>query len=163
MIRIKGQSTIIEAARVASGKHPDWHFLLCGDGRHEQRFRNEIGDLKNIELVGWIENVGDYLASFDVFVYPSLHEALGSTLLDAMQHGLPIVASNVGGIPDFVEDGVNGKLIAPKNARQLLSSIELLLADEAALKIMGARNEEQAARYDAGAMAGAYLELYGES
>ncbi len=156
----KGQSTIIEAARQASDNHPDWHFLLCGDGRDEQRFRDEIGDLKNIELIGWVENVGDYLASFDIFVYPSLHEALGSTLLDAMQIGLPIVASNVGGIPDFVEDGVNGKLIAPKSVSQLISSIEQLLADDAALKNMGARNTEQAARYDAGAMAEAYQALY---
>jgi glycosyltransferase involved in cell wall biosynthesis len=158
----KGQSTIIDAAKIAAEKYPDWQFLLCGDGKDEARFREEIGDLKNIELVGWVENVGDYMAAFDVFVYPSLHEALGSTLLDAMHLGLPIVATNVGGIPDFVEDGVNGRLIKPEAPDQLLAGIEELLGDESELNALRARNVATAARYDASHMADAYETLYRE-
>ncbi|HEY5642652.1 MAG TPA: glycosyltransferase family 4 protein [Gammaproteobacteria bacterium] len=157
----KGQSTIIAAAHEAAVRHPDWHFMFCGDGPDEARFREEIGDLGNVELVGWIENVGDYLAAFDLFVYPSLHEALGSTVLDAMQFGLPVVATRVGGIPEFVEDGVNGRLVPPEDPAELLAAIEAVLADEAGLVAMRERNRAKAAQYDAAHMADACEALYG--
>ena len=156
----KGQSTIIEVARATQRSHPDWHFLLCGDGRDEARFRREIGTLTNIDLVGWIDNVGDYLAAFDVFVYPSLHEAMGSTLLDAMQSGLPIIASNVGGIPGFVKDGTNGTLVEPENAQQLQQAVTRALTDTQWSKQVAAQNRETAAAYSRARMADAYLHLY---
>ena len=136
--------------------------MLCGAGRHEARFRREIGDLTNVELVGWVENVGDYLAAFDLFVYPSLHEAFGSSLLDAMHFGLPIVASNVGGIPEFVEDGVNGRLVEPENAKQIVAGIEALLADDSRFAKMQSRNREKADLYSTAQMADAYETLYRE-
>ena len=156
----KGQLTIIEAARIAAEQHPDWHFLLCGEGKDEARFHAAVRDLSNIELVGWVDNVGDWLAAFDLFVYPSLHEALGSTLLDAMSVGLPIVASNVGGIPDVVEDGVNGRLIAPDGPAQWVEAIASMLDQvNDALRV---ENREKAARWDSTAMADAYETLYRE-
>lgn len=158
----KGQGTIIEMAHRVATKHPDWHFMLCGDGRDEERFREQIGDLDNVELLGWVDNVGDYLAAFDVFVYPSLHEALGSALLDAMQFGLPIVASEVDGIPEFIEDGVNGRLVEPENADALCGAIEAVLADENELEVIRARNVEKAQGFSATRMADAYETLYRE-
>ena len=158
----KGQSTIIEVAHLAAELRPEWHFILCGDGKDRERFRDEIGDLPNIEMVGWVDNVGDYLQAFDLFLYPSLHEALGSTLLDAMQFGLPIVAGKVGGIPDFVEDGVNGRLVEPENADQLYAAIDELLSNEDALAEIRSRNIEKAKLNDATHMADAYETLYRE-
>jgi glycosyltransferase involved in cell wall biosynthesis len=158
----KGQSTIIEVAHLAAELRPEWHFILCGDGKDRARFREEIGDLSNIEMVGWVDNVGDYLQAFDLFLYPSLHEALGSTLLDAMQFGLPIVAGKVGGIPDFVEDGVNGRLVEPENADQLYAAIDELLSNEDALAEIRSRNIEKAKLNDATHMADAYETLYRE-
>lgn len=156
----KGQSTIIEAARRVAESRPNWQFLLCGDGADEGRFRAEIGDLANIELIGWVENVGDYLASFDVFLYPSLHEALGSTLLDAMHFGLPIVASNVDGIPDVVEDGVNGRLVAPQQPNAIIDAVDELLVDAENLESMRASNRIKAQSFDIEHMANAYLAVY---
>lgn len=156
----KGQSTIIEVAHRAASERPDWHFLLCGDGRDEQRFRDEIGDLDNIELVGWVDNVGDYLASFDIFVFPSLHEALGSVLLDVLQFGLPIVASNVGGIPGIVEEGVNGTLVEPEDADGVYAALDRLIGDCELRDTMRSNNTELARRYTAEAMADAYERLY---
>ena len=156
----KGQLTIIEAARIAVEQHPDFHFLLCGEGKDEARFRAEIGDLPNIELVGWVDNVGDWLAAFDLFVYPSLHEALGSTILDAMTVGLPIVASNVGGIPEVVEDGVNGRLVAPESPAQFVTAIASVL--ERTDNALRGTNREKAAKYGVTAMADTYETLYRE-
>jgi glycosyltransferase involved in cell wall biosynthesis len=158
----KGQLTIIEVAREALKSRPDWHFLLCGDGQDKERFLLETADLPNIDLVGWVENVGDYLAAFDLFVYPSLHEALGSTLLDAMQFGLPVVASNVGGIPEFVECGVNGRLVEPEDAAALRESIAEILDSDQEAASMRTANAEKAFRYSASAMADAYETLYRE-
>lgn len=156
----KGQSSIIDAARLVEHEHTDWQFLICGEGEDRQRYQDEIGDLKNVSLLGWIDNVGDYLASFDVFLYPSLHEALGSSLLDAMQFGLPIVASNVDGIPAVVEDGVNGLLIEPESPKQMVDAINSLLADEGRLPEMRQCNQSRAAQYSVGLMADCYQAIY---
>ena len=159
---VKGQSTLIEAARAVAEDHPDWHFMLLGEGKHRDRFMREIGSLTNVELTGWVDNVGDYLAAFDLFAFPSRHEALGSSLLDALQAGLPIVASNVGGIPDIVEDGVNGRLVRPGDAAQLVAAIESLLEDEAGLAEMRRRNVEKSLAFDVTHMTEAYETLYRE-
>lgn len=158
----KGQSTIIEVAHRARGTHPDWHFMLCGEGRDRERFVAEIGDLQNVELVGWVDNLGDYLDAFDLFVFPSLKEALGSTLLDAMQFGLPIVATRVGGIPDIVTDGENGRLVEPEDAEGLQAAIEGLLADPDELAAIRTRNVEKSLAFGATPMADAYETLYRE-
>jgi glycosyltransferase involved in cell wall biosynthesis len=159
---VKGQLTLIEAARRAAQERPEWQFVICGEGRDRQRFEEAIEGLSNVALVGWVDNVGDWLSSFDVFVFPSLDEALGSTLLDAMQVGLPIVASKVGGIPDVVEDGVNGRLVEPEDAEALYAAIDGLLADDEALAAIRARNIEKSQSFSATHMADAYETLYRE-
>jgi len=156
----KGQLTIIDAAKRAATDQPNWHFLLLGEGRERARFEASIGDLRNIELVGFVDNVGDYLAAADIFVFPSLHEALGSSLLDAMQFGLPIVATRVGGIPEFVEDGVNGRLIDTERPDQLFAAIEEVIANPEWAASVRAANIERILTLDAAAMADHYEKIY---
>ena len=156
----KGQFTIIEAAKRASTEHPGWHFLLLGDGSDRMAFEKEIGSLSNIELTGFVDNVGDYLAACDVFIFPSLHEALGSSLLDAMQFGLPIVATRVGGIPEFVEDGINGTLIDPEAPDQLLDGIAKYAVDSPELSAIHLANRSKAKQFSAAHMADTYDEIY---
>lgn len=156
----KGQRTLLAAARRASVERPDWQFVLCGDGKDETAFKAEAADLDNVSFAGFVDNPGDYLASFDVFAFPSNFEALGSSLLDAMCFGLPVVASNVGGIPEFVEDGVNGFLVAAGDPDALFNRIDHILIDESIRTSMAGANREKAARYSAAAMADAYLMIY---
>ena len=143
----KGQNTIIQVARHAAEAYPNWHFLLLGSGRDEQVFRNAIADLNNIDLVGFVDNVGDYLSAFDLFVFPSLVEGLGSTLLDAMYFGLPVVATRVGGIPEVVVDGQNGHLIPPDDPDALARAIAALLGDPERYETIRATNRNAAAEY----------------
>lgn len=156
----KGQLTIIDVAARAAKERPDWHFLLLGAGRDEALFRERIGDLANIELTGFVDNVGDYLSAFDVFVFPSLHEALGSSVLDAMQFGLPVVATRVGGIPEFVADGVNGFLIAREAPDELMAGIDRIVANDQLAATMHLANRAKAAGYDAARMADRYESIY---
>ncbi len=156
----KGQRTIIEVAHAVREQHPDWYFMLCGDGRDEQSFRDAIADLDNIELTGWVDNIGDYYGIFDVFVFPSLKEAIGSAMIDAMYFGLPVVASNVGGIPEFLQDGINGRLIEPEQADQLIAAIEETVENPDWTASVRAANIEHAATLDATAMADRYEAIY---
>lgn len=156
----KGQLTIIDVASRAATGRPDWQFLLLGAGKDEALFRERIGDLGNIELLGFVDNVGDYLAAFDVFVFPSLHEALGSSVLDAMQFGLPVVATRVGGIPEFVEDGVNGFLVAREAPDELMAGIDRIVGNEELTASMHLANRARAAVYDAAHMADRYEAIY---
>lgn len=156
----KGQGTIIEAARDAARRFPDMHFVLVGDGRDEARFRSAAADLSNVEFTGYVTEVGDWLSVFDLFVYPSLHEGLGSTLLDAMSFGLPIVATSVGGIPDIVEDGVNGILVEPEDPARLLAAMRRILDDSSLYAAMRDANLDHAGRYSPAAMAERYEALY---
>ncbi len=158
----KGQGVLIEAARGLARTHPELHFLLLGEGRDEARLRAAAGDLANLEFVGRIEAVGDYLAAFDAFVFPSLREGLGSILLDAMEFGLPIVAARAGGIPDIVHDGENGLLVAPGSAVELGRALGRLAEDRALRERLGARGAELAVQYTPDAMAKRYLALYGD-
>ncbi len=156
----KGQGTIIEAARLAKHSHPDWHFLLCGSGRDEATFRAAIGDLDNIELTGFVDNIGDYYSAFDVFVFPSLKEAIGSAMIDAMYFGLPVVGSDVDGIPEFLEDGVNGRLMRPGDAQGLIAGIESIVARPDFAAAVRDANIAKAATLDAAAMTDRYEAVY---
>jgi glycosyltransferase involved in cell wall biosynthesis len=156
----KGQGTIIEAAHLVRDSHPDWHFLLCGSGRDEAQFRAAIGDLENVELAGFVDNIGDYYSAFDLFVFPSLKEAIGSAMIDAMYFGLPVVGSDVDGIPEFLEDGVNGRLMHPGDARSLIAGIEDIVARPDFAAEVREANIAKAATLDAAAMADRYEAVY---
>ena len=158
----KGQGTIIAAARALRETHPQVHFVLVGEGKDEQRFRQDAAGLDNVTFTGFVDNVEDYLAAFDLFVYPSLFEGLGSSLLDAMAFGLPIAASNVGGIPEVIEDGVNGLLIPPQDPEALVNALRRLLEDASLCDRMARANRARAAEFDTDHMTTAYETIYRE-
>jgi glycosyltransferase involved in cell wall biosynthesis len=158
----KGQRTIIAAARLARVDRPGWHFVLCGDGKDEEVLRAEAADLENVTFTGFVDNPGDYLASFDVFAFPSNFEALGSSLLDAMFFGLPIVATRVGGIPEVMADGVNGWLIERGDAQAMFERIDRILTRTDERAGMAAANREKASQFEVAVMTQAYLEIYRE-
>lgn len=126
----KGQYYLIEAAKLIQKKYPDIHFLFLGRGKDEQSYKEQSLGLSNITFEGFVDNVGDYIACFDLFAFPSLNEGLGSILLDVMQAKVPIIATNVGGIPDIVEDKKTGLLVLPKDSMALYGAIEKLYLDK---------------------------------
>jgi glycosyltransferase involved in cell wall biosynthesis len=83
------------------------------------------------------DDAGPFLAALDVFVYLSKSEGLGSAILLAMAHGLPVVASRVGGIPEIVRDGETGLLIAPNRRQDLVSAVQGLLESEERRRLLG--------------------------
>jgi glycosyltransferase involved in cell wall biosynthesis len=156
----KGQEFIIAVARELERSHPDLHFMLVGGGEDEALLRTAAAGLSNLTFAGFVDNVGDYLAAFDVFVLPSNREGIGSILFDAMEQGLPLVASRVGGVPDIVHHGENGLLIDPASPAQLRDAILQLKAKPELRRAFGERGREFAKDFTGDAMCRKYLALY---
>jgi glycosyltransferase involved in cell wall biosynthesis len=156
----KCQDQIIRVARELQASDPDIVFVLVGGGADEARLKEAARGLDNLEFAGFVDDVGSFLAAFDLFILPSRREGLGSTLLDAMERGLPIVASRVGGVPEIVHDGENGLLIDPERPDQLKAAILRLRAAKALRRKLGECGRRIAAGYTPGAMAAHYMDLY---
>ena len=156
----KAQDVIIAAARQLGGEHPDIHFMLVGGGDDEAMLRSLADGLPNLSFTGFVDNVGDYLQAFDVFILPSRREGIGSILFDAMVQGLPLIATPVGGVPRIVHDGVNGVLIDVDNPGQLAAAILKLKLDPKLRARLGVAGRHLAVHHTPPQMAQSYLEIY---
>ncbi|MDH4571328.1 glycosyltransferase [Salinicola acroporae] len=158
--RHKGQRVLLAAARRLRETHPDVRFLLLGEGGDGAALKAESADLDNVIWEGFQRDVGDYLEVMTLFAFPSRNEGLGSTLLDAMDHGVAIVASDVDGIPDLIEDDVSGLLVPAGDADALTAALVALLADPVRRQRLAATASQRLAAFTPEAMAAAYLALY---
>lgn len=158
--RHKGQLIIIDAAKKLNSSHPEIHFLLVGGGCDEERFKEAAKGLANISFEGFVNNVNDYIKCFDMFVFPSRNEGLGSTLLDVMRIGVPIIASRVGGIPEIVKENENGLLFDISNPDKLEELILNLYNDKEKMNYLSANAKKEVEKYSVKNMTEAYLEIY---
>lgn len=158
----KGQLQIIELAQMTRETFPEICFLLVGSGKDMGHFKQLTEDLNNIEFVGQKENVGDYLAAFDLFIFPSRHEGLGSILLDAMDFGLPIIASNVGGIPEIIKNEVNGILVDLNSLDDYYNALKSLFSDTKMRSRMQQSNTEKGKSFSVKTMTDQYIKLYNQ-
>lgn len=156
----KGQEYIIAVARELERSHPDVHFMLVGGGEDERMLKAAAAGLSNLTFTGFVDNVGDFLAAFDIFILPSNREGIGSILFDAMEQALPVIASRVGGVPDIVHHDGNGLLIEPANPAQLRDAILALRGDKALRRTYGERGRLFAKGFTAETMWRKYLALY---
>lgn len=111
---VKGVDRFLDAAPLVLDAVPDARFVLVGGGVKEEELRRRVrgaGLSDRVLLVGYREDVDTFYALMDVAVLTSSSEGLSITLLEAMSHGLPVVATRVGGNPEIVEDGVTGFLV----------------------------------------------------
>jgi glycosyltransferase involved in cell wall biosynthesis len=118
---------------------------------------------ERVYFAGGVDNVHEYLQAADAFVFPTLNEAFGVSLIEAMACGLPCVATRVGGIPDFVVDGSNGLLVQPGDRGQLHAALERVLAGGADVEALGQRARATVlSSLSAEAVASAYIALFHE-
>ena len=136
----KGQRHLVEAAALVIRQVPDARFVIVGAGelRHslERQVRERHLD-KHVTLLGFRPDVLSLHKAFDVFVMSSVTEGLGTSLLDAMACGRPVVATSAGGIPEVVEDGLTGFLVSPRDHEAMAAAIVRLLNDPALRRQMG--------------------------
>src|SRR4029450_13110006 len=129
----KGQRYLVDAAHLVVQEMPDVRFIVLGEGELREHLEKQVHEYhleKHVMLPGFRTDVLGCIKGFDLFVMSSVTEGLGTSLLDAMACGRPIVATEAGGIPEIVEDGVNGLLVPPRDARALAAAIVRALKDE---------------------------------
>jgi len=135
-------------ARIAS-EHPDTGLVLMGEGEERSRLEKLIAHYEltdRIILCGHVSEASRYLSALDIFVLPSRSEGLGYVLLEAGLASLPVVASNVGGIPEIVRHEENGLLVPSGDEQTLTSALTLLIENAVLRENLGAALRERVVR-----------------
>jgi len=160
----KGQRHLIEAAASVIKKVPDARFVIAGEGELRPALERLIKDHhleKHVFLVGFRPDILSVHKGFDIFVMSSVTEGLGTSLLDAMACGKPIVATTAGGMPEVVADGRTGILVPPRDHAAMAEALIRLLSDAALRAEMGAAGVARArARFSAERMVQDTLDVY---
>ena len=158
---VKNQSLLIDAISKVREQINDVKLLLVGDGElrnavERKVVQNGLSDI--VEFTGNIPNVAEKLSSADVFVLPSRYEGLPLTILEAMASGLPIIATNVGGVPDIVKD--NGVLFKDNDLNGLVAAMVNLAQDRKVREEMGIKSIQYVEKFDVQSIVNQYQLVY---
>jgi len=136
----KGHEDLIAAAQPMLAERPNLHFVLAGDGPWFVKIKDIVDALglgHRIHLLGFRADVPNVLAGCDLFVLPTHQEALGQSYIEAMAAGLPVIGSNVDGVPEVITHGVNGLLVPPHDIEALRAAIARLIDNPGLMAQLG--------------------------
>ncbi|WP_066067300.1 glycosyltransferase family 4 protein [Neobacillus soli] len=126
------------------GEKPPWH---SDEYKHSlNKLMNQLDISESVSFLGWIENPWEPLLHSNVFILPSDTEGMPLSIIEAMALGLPCISTNVGGVPELIEDGKTGFLIGPGSAAELVEKLIILLEQPVLCEWMG---QQALARYEA--------------
>ncbi len=148
--RQKGFDCLIQAMAVVHTACPRVKLLILGEGEEENNLKKLARSLEltdRIQFLGLRPDVDRLLHCIDLFVLPSRWEGLPNAVLEAMAAGKPVVATEVGGIPELVVRGVTGMIVPPQDVHALAEAIKALLSDEPRALSMGAAGRERVQRH----------------
>ncbi len=136
---IKGQDIFLNAAKQVLSLFPETKFLIVGDDdtpRKEYRIKledlsKELGITDKVIFCGWRKNIPEVLAAMDIFILPSRIDHFPLVVLEAMAAAKPVIATRVGGVPELIENGVNGILVDVNDPGKLSAAISEFLQDKA--------------------------------
>lgn len=152
--RWKAQDYFLEAVSILVKKYPDLKIMVVGDCvegtdkeyKESGKFKEELKEIvlkfglsSNVIFTGFRKDACHIIKLFDVFVLPSIEEPFGMVLLEAMVQGVPIVATNAGGVPEIILDGKEGVLVPPRQPQKMADAIEKIMTNKEAAKNL-ARN-----------------------
>jgi glycosyltransferase involved in cell wall biosynthesis len=146
----KGQDVALQAALLLAPRLPRARTLLVGDGpeRSQARMQELVRQASGIaQLPGFVDDLDQFYAALDLYIMPSRSEAWGLTALRAMAFGLPVIASNVGGLPEAIEHGKSGWLVPPESPKALADAIVDAASDPARLCEFGRNARQRAAHF----------------
>jgi glycosyltransferase involved in cell wall biosynthesis len=162
----KGHTVLIEAFKLLKEKIKDAKLVIVGEGYlYDELFRRvgNNGLRESVLFTGFQMDVSEIIATFDVAVLPSFFEGMGRVILEAMAMEKPVVASRVGGIPDLIDQGINGLLVRPGDARELADTLERVLSDNGLAKRLGREGRKRIKdQFSADVMVRSIEELYRE-
>ncbi|MDD5722591.1 MAG: glycosyltransferase [Syntrophales bacterium] len=164
LVKEKGIDYLLGAVSELRKHYPGILLIIAGTGPYEDTLKNGASELEitdHVAFVGARMDMPELLSVFDVYVLPSLSEGMPLALLEAMAAGCPIVATNVGGVPDIITDGYNGTLVEPRDSYALAKAILDIMRDDEQRERFRERSRflyEQ--HYSATAMTKIYESLY---
>jgi len=156
----KNHRAVITA--LAKLERKDIRYVVCGRGPLKealQSYAASLGLQDRVRFMGYRDDIPDFYAMADVFVFPSFREGLSVSVMEAMASGKPVVCSKIRGNTDMVEDGENGFLIDPASPESIAGALEKVLEPET-LARQSRVNREKAERFDLSAVVPRYRELY---
>ena len=165
LLPIKGPMHLLKAMEDVWIDYDDTVLVFIGKGDLDVDLRAEAlkaGANGRVNFLGWRNDIDEILPLFDILVLPSLNEGMGRVLVEAMAAGKPVVASNVGGIPDLVKHNLNGLLVPPGDEKALATSIKQLINDPEKAKTMGQYGREFCDQFSMEAMVEKLDNLYQE-
>jgi glycosyltransferase involved in cell wall biosynthesis len=140
---VKGIAYLIEA--ISHLQNVDLQIAGDGPERAElERVTAVFGVSDEVTFTGWIDDVAEMMSSWDIYAQPSVAEGLGIAALEAMALGIPVVASDVGGLREIVVDGKTGYLVSPKSPARLAARIRDLADDPGLRAQLGSAAQERA-------------------
>jgi len=148
---VKGLHYLVEACNILKERGLQVECIIVGEGPERDSLELLVSELKldgRVKLVGGktCNELLDYYRYAKVFVLPSVYEAMGVATMEAMACRIPVVATKVWGVPELVENGVNGFLVPPKDPRKLADAIEILLKDPELCRKFGEEGRQKVER-----------------
>lgn len=147
----KDYPNLLRAAKLAVAAEPRLRFIAVGQGPLADEIaalHEELGLGASVQLLGFRRDISDLMAASDLFVMSSAHEGLPVAIMEAFSHGLPVVATAVGGVPQAVRDGVEGRLVPPGDSGALARAVVDVATDGDLRKRMGQAAEARSHHYD---------------
>ena len=155
LLPIKGPMHLLKALAKVWIEHPEVTLVFVGKGDLDVDLRAVALELKaedRVKFIGWRDDIEEIMQIFDLLVLPSLNEGMGRVVVEAMAAAKPVVASNVGGIPDLVDHGQTGFLVPPADEDALAEAIAKLVQDPERARKMGSMGRLQSHRFSLAAM-----------
>ena len=166
--RVKGHDVFIRAAASVAAQFPKVTFSIAGDVLEPDYFAELQVLVRDLNLsdrfrfAGGVKDLREHLATADVFVLPSRSEGFSNAIVEAMAASLPVVATNVGGNAEAVQDGVSGVIVPPEDSGALAAAIVHLLSNPAKARQMGAEGKRLVAeKFTTEAMMTQIINVYG--
>lgn len=137
---VKGLPYLLDALKILKEQNMKFHYYMVGEGPDLAMLQRRICDLGLNEYVtttGFQNNISHWMATCDIFVLPSLHECHSIAVLEAMRAGKPIVATDVGGNGESIENNISGLLVPSKDSRSLANALRKVIIDDNLRKSLG--------------------------
>lgn len=166
LVEHKDPLNLIEAAKIVIEKTNNIFFEIGGEGYLMEECIKKIREYKiekNVIMKGYIKNNKEFLKNINIYVLSSKEEGLGSSLIEAMSFGLPLIGTDAGGIPEIIEDGVNGFVVPKENPQKLAEAIIKISNNKNLYEDFSKNSLEIVKTYTSEIMAKKTLNLYEET
>ncbi|OAS21872.1 glycosyltransferase family 4 protein [Paenibacillus oryzisoli] len=161
LIKRKNHETLIRA--LLKVKKKNFVLLICGRGVLESYLKEltiSLGIQEKVRFLGFRNDIKEICVASDIFVFPSYQEGLPVSVMEAMSAGLPVIASEIRGNIDLIQNGIGGYLLNPDDIDGFANSIQILIEDAKLRKVMSVKNKDEVKRYDISKVKARMIEIY---